>query len=560
MIQGQERTLKATIKSAESTAKKLKEQMQKMKASIQQIRAQAATDLRKKDVELSKLKSHLSDRQRGKRDGPTIINITGGAQLKQMQKSKEFEHQGVGGDAANRLKQETNEHLSRLCRELSDENDIMVNIVRNTIHTLKDVHGVADNTTEDNLPAPATQGNEFGRPRCDVLADEIARVLNGLKDLLMNSSYVPLEELEARDEEILRLREGWEKMEARWEEALKMMDNSSTNGGPESKSNTGLTHGIRRGGEGLQAKAGQSGREVGQQRWSDMEGPVQQKENIAPRRNLETEGRNLRSRLTKTATISSTGLITGSQLLGKAAAEELTAKTTDVNSADLETRSADSKPGLQPTLSPPKPPANTQQPGDNAKKETEKDTSTSRPTRRITSPKKSPVKSTQKSRVTKLAQGDNLLESSSSTPTPASQKSPTKTAKSVTIAPEETSVETKPLTQTPATRKLPEKQDSTKTNFSREETVVLQRNAEHKNITKRKREPKGTKGTKKTSTSRTTRSAAAANNPAPVKSNREKNTPETKATPLSNKRKATPVETQSRAKRRRSARLAELDS
>jgi hypothetical protein len=49
-------------------------------------------------------------------------------------------------------------------------------------------------------------------------------VLEHLRTLLTNPSFVPLEEVEVRDEEIKSLRESWEKMENRWKQAVSMMD------------------------------------------------------------------------------------------------------------------------------------------------------------------------------------------------------------------------------------------------------------------------------------------------------------------------------------------------
>jgi hypothetical protein len=49
-------------------------------------------------------------------------------------------------------------------------------------------------------------------------------VLDHLRTLLTNPSFVPLEEVEIRDEEIKRLRGSWEKMENRWKQAVIMMD------------------------------------------------------------------------------------------------------------------------------------------------------------------------------------------------------------------------------------------------------------------------------------------------------------------------------------------------
>jgi len=58
----------------------------------------------------------------------------------------------------------------------------------------------------------------------DVLSSELEEVLSHLRTLLTNPSFVPLEEVEVREEEIIRLRDGWEKMETRWKEAVTMMD------------------------------------------------------------------------------------------------------------------------------------------------------------------------------------------------------------------------------------------------------------------------------------------------------------------------------------------------
>jgi hypothetical protein len=56
------------------------------------------------------------------------------------------------------------------------------------------------------------------------LSAEMDTVLDHLRTLLTNPSFVPLEEVELRDEEIQRLRENWEKMEVRWKQAVAMMD------------------------------------------------------------------------------------------------------------------------------------------------------------------------------------------------------------------------------------------------------------------------------------------------------------------------------------------------
>ncbi|KAL1848761.1 hypothetical protein Plec18170_007772 [Paecilomyces lecythidis] len=233
LAESQERTFKTNIRSAETTIRGLKENVQRMKTTIQQIRAQCANEIRKRDIELQKLKSHLTDRQRGKREGlgVTTININPASDRNLRSKS------ASGGDSINNpgysLKQETTEFLTELCQNLSDENDTLISLSRNTIRTLKELQGLSSieegngDATEVSIMTShsASNGPVTALPTSyDELSSEMEVVLEHLRTLLTNPSFVPLEEVEVRDEEIQRLREGWEKMETRWKQAVSMMD------------------------------------------------------------------------------------------------------------------------------------------------------------------------------------------------------------------------------------------------------------------------------------------------------------------------------------------------
>jgi hypothetical protein len=232
LAEGQERAFKVNINNAESTTRALKEQLQRMKSTIQQIRAQCANDIRKRDIDMQKLKSHLADRQRGKRDclGATTINIH--PTVDQTSKPTPPPPRVDVSDPGYTLRQETTEFLTELCQNLSDENDTLINLARKTIQTLKDLQGIpasegsSGNTTDISMGScRGSHGPVETLPAsCDELSAEMDLVLDHLRTLLTNPSFVPLEEVEIRDEEIMRLREGWERMESRWKEAVAMMD------------------------------------------------------------------------------------------------------------------------------------------------------------------------------------------------------------------------------------------------------------------------------------------------------------------------------------------------
>lgn len=212
--------MKQNLSSAETTVRQLKEQVQKLKTTVQQVRAQCANDARKRDTELQKLKTHLSERQRGKREGLGVITININRTADNTHKSApDVKNPGYS------LKQETTEFLTQLCQNLSDENDTLINLSRTTIQTLRELQGLSD-APDGDASQSFSQGGAVSTIPTNVmdLSAEMDTVLDHLRTLLTNPSFVPLEEVELRDEEILRLREGWEKMEVRWRQAVSMMD------------------------------------------------------------------------------------------------------------------------------------------------------------------------------------------------------------------------------------------------------------------------------------------------------------------------------------------------
>lgn len=212
--------MKQNLSSAETTVRQLKEQVQRHKTTVQQVRAQCANDVRKRDMELQKLKTHLSERQRGKREGLGVTTININRTADNMHKPEpDVKNPGYS------LKQETTEFLTQLCQNLSDENDTLINLSRTTIQTLRELQGLSD-ALDGDASRPFSQGGAVNTIPTNVmdLSAEMDTVLDHLRTLLTNPSFVPLEEVELRDEEILRLRQGWEKMEVRWRQAVSMMD------------------------------------------------------------------------------------------------------------------------------------------------------------------------------------------------------------------------------------------------------------------------------------------------------------------------------------------------
>jgi len=164
-------------------------------------------------------------------------------------------------DPAYSLKQETTEFLTQLSQSLSDENDNLIGLVRDTLLTLKKLQGLQVNAqrtsvaTDSGITGESETGSDMLQvlpTSYDSLSKDMENVLQNLKSILTNPNYVPIEEVTHREEEIMRLREGWEKMEARWREAIVLMDGwriRTLNGGDtinleEIKMGLGLAEGI----------------------------------------------------------------------------------------------------------------------------------------------------------------------------------------------------------------------------------------------------------------------------------------------------------------------------
>lgn len=233
LVNSQDRSARAALRTAESAARALREEMVRMKATVQQIRTSCANDIRKRDVQIQRLKTHLTTQQRGNRTGlvgasiiitPGVTGAAANAISGRGTESPDVE------DPDYSLRQETTEFLTQLSQSLSDENDNLIGLVRNTLSTLKEIQGLPESMEQaalSDIPEDETQDGNMLQAlptSYESLAIEMHNVLDNLRLLLTNPNFVPIEEVSAREEEILRLREGWEKMEARWREAVALLD------------------------------------------------------------------------------------------------------------------------------------------------------------------------------------------------------------------------------------------------------------------------------------------------------------------------------------------------
>ncbi|KAK7728598.1 hypothetical protein SLS57_002487 [Botryosphaeria dothidea] len=233
LAQSSERSAKSSLRSAESSARSLREEMLRLKTTVQQVRTSCANDVRKRDVQIQRLKSHLTAQQRGNRTGLVGASITitpgsTGSGPTSMGKSEDMPNVE---DAECSLKQETTEFLTQLSQGLSDENDNLIGLVRSTLATLRELQGMPELGHSESDPEEGHENTEDSDAHMmhalptsyEALATDMDHVLDNLRSLLTNPNFVSITEVETREEEIIKLREGWEKMEARWRDVVTMM-------------------------------------------------------------------------------------------------------------------------------------------------------------------------------------------------------------------------------------------------------------------------------------------------------------------------------------------------
>lgn len=223
----EEAALKTQLKAAEAAAHKLKDDAARTKKLVADTRATCANEVRKRDRQIDALKKAVADagRARGERRsaGITTIHVTGDV--------GGDEPPGASGggrttaataDEDYDLRQETNGFLAHLAKGLSEENETLLSLIRKTNESLKGMSGFGKS---EGAASGSGDGHVVVLPtNPEDLAVDIENVLAHLRTMLTNPSFVPLEEVVVREQEIFRLRDGWEKMEDRWQEAVHLID------------------------------------------------------------------------------------------------------------------------------------------------------------------------------------------------------------------------------------------------------------------------------------------------------------------------------------------------
>ncbi|KAK4241654.1 Afadin and alpha-actinin-binding-domain-containing protein [Achaetomium macrosporum] len=218
-----EAALRTHLKSAEATVHRLKEEAARTKTLVAQTRASCANEVRKRDRQIESLKKAVREagRARGAGKGTAVTSITVVGDVGSEAEPGLPAGRGVA-DQSYDLRSETNAFLAELAKGLSEENEALLDLVRRTTEQLKEMSGWE---VTNGTPIENGDGHALAIPSNPAeMSMEIDAVLEHLRTILTNPSFVPIEEVVVREDEIHRLRDGWEKMETRWKEAVHLID------------------------------------------------------------------------------------------------------------------------------------------------------------------------------------------------------------------------------------------------------------------------------------------------------------------------------------------------
>ncbi|KAI0420592.1 Afadin and alpha-actinin-binding-domain-containing protein [Xylaria grammica] len=226
-----ERALRTQLRTAELGIHKLKDEMAKMKSVVAQTRSACANEVRKRDRQIDSLKKAVAEagRVRGGARSRDVITISVTGEFSSEEGGGMGVPVGATDNEGYSLRMETNGFLAELAKGLSEENEGLLALVQRTVNGLREMSGLDRGTDHEHEQGHSSYaGDEYvtrlPRKSADELASELEAIVEHLRSILTNPSFVPIEEVEVRDEAIGRLRAGLETMDARWKDAVHMID------------------------------------------------------------------------------------------------------------------------------------------------------------------------------------------------------------------------------------------------------------------------------------------------------------------------------------------------
>lgn len=199
-----------------------KEQLGKAKSGMAQLQKRFETELRKKEIENSRLRERLLEPRRGMASGPGTISSVLSSKYNSYGRGSAGDGQVVDADPA------LSEEIYLVNRKLADENEtLMAQLarVRSGIAQLTtgDVAHPDDMVWETSGPDDSA-GVAVLAARAQRVGDEVSASLGKISEILYAPNFVSLGEMRAKERENESLRHELADVTAKWQRALQTME------------------------------------------------------------------------------------------------------------------------------------------------------------------------------------------------------------------------------------------------------------------------------------------------------------------------------------------------
>lgn len=198
---------KDDLAKANLESKQLKDSLAKTTAALNHTKIQTANDLRKRDMQIMRMKEHLADggtvRRSKASSSMTIKTMAGSRSGPPISATYAVYDLSLQASIAK----ENDDRLAKLAQEVSKENDQLVELLQATLTSLDSLVEI----DEEEHPLFSSTSQSI-----IMLEAQLKVRLTALRDILDMPNYVPIAEVELRDDKIRDLQNNLLQIKTEW--------------------------------------------------------------------------------------------------------------------------------------------------------------------------------------------------------------------------------------------------------------------------------------------------------------------------------------------------------
>jgi chromosome segregation ATPase len=212
-------SLESALRSEKSQAGRYKEAIVKNKNSVQQLKLKCSNELRRRDIEIARLKELLRDPRRSTRTGLTRTSGTLSTYDSYANVPESLQ------DSGQELIPVLSQQLIEYNAELTSENRILYSLLHKVNFTICDLTEGNSEYARTSGPDPSNAAGVAVRAaNAQDLGELILESLSQIRKVLNSPNFVSLAELKEKERQVKSLQLQLKEATENWQKALKTMD------------------------------------------------------------------------------------------------------------------------------------------------------------------------------------------------------------------------------------------------------------------------------------------------------------------------------------------------